>query len=76
MIGFEADTAWRAAPVRLWNVLNRGHAAFWRTPLRVAIHPHDLSLALGGALRRTLTDLADLAHGRAEGHGAAPGPGG
>jgi predicted deacetylase len=73
MIGFEADTPWRAAPVRLWNVLNRGHAAFWRTPLRVAIHPHDLSLALGGALRRTLRDLTC---GRAEGHDAAPGPDG
>jgi len=54
MIGFEADTVFRAGPVRLWNVLNREHARFWRTPLRVAIHPHDLSHRLAGPLRRMI----------------------
>lgn len=72
MIGFEADTTWRAGPVRLWNALNAGHAWAWRTPLRIAIHPHDLSLRLGGRLRRTITSLGRL---RAAAHGAAPHPG-
>ncbi|MQX35380.1 polysaccharide deacetylase family protein [Roseospira navarrensis] len=54
MIGFEADTVWRAGPVRVWNTLNREHARFCRTPLRVAIHPHDLSYRLGGTLRRLI----------------------
>jgi len=54
MIGFEADTVFRAGPVRVWNVLNREHARFWRTPLRVAIHPHDLSHRLAGPLRRMI----------------------
>lgn len=54
MIGFEADTIWRVGPVRLWNALNHGHARFWRTPLRVAIHPHDLSYRLAGDLRRVI----------------------
>ncbi|MBB4284746.1 polysaccharide deacetylase family protein [Roseospira goensis] len=57
MVGFEADTVARVWPVRLWNALNRGHARAWRTPLRIAIHPHDLSYRLGDDLRRTIATL-------------------
>ncbi|KAA5606669.1 DUF2334 domain-containing protein [Roseospira marina] len=54
MVGFEADTVVRVGPVRIWNALNHGHARFWGTPLRVAIHPHDLSHRLAGHLRRRI----------------------
>jgi hypothetical protein len=43
--------------VRVWNALNREHARFWRTPLRIAIHPHDLSLRLAEPLRRMVGTL-------------------
>ena len=71
MIGFEADTLWRAGPVWTWNALNAWHARAWRTPLRIAIHPHDLSLRLGGALRRTITTLG---RSRDATHDAGPRP--
>lgn len=58
MVGFEADTLWRAGGVRVWNALNREHARFWRTPLRIAIHPHDLSHRLAESLRRTVKAAA------------------
>jgi len=59
MVGFEADTLVRVGPVRVWNAMNLGHAAFWKTPLRVAIHPHDLSYRLAGDLRRLIARLGD-----------------
>ena len=53
MVGFEADTAFRAASCRLWNALNRRVAGEHR-PLRVAIHPDDFELRLGADLERLL----------------------
>ncbi len=53
MVGFEADTAFRAASCRLWNWLNR-NVAGRRQPLRIAIHPNDFALRLGGDLDRLL----------------------
>ena len=61
MVGFEADTALRAAFLRLWNRHQCGasHRLGW---LRVAIHPRDPNLRLGA-------DLAALLGGM-EGRGA------
>jgi len=53
MVGFEADTAFRALSCRAWNAVNLGLAGHSR-PLRVAIHPHDLSLRLADDLKQLL----------------------
>ena len=53
MVGFEADTAFRALSCRVWNRWNLW-AAGASKPVRVAIHPRDLGLLLGGDLRRFL----------------------
>jgi predicted deacetylase len=53
LVGYEADGLWRALPLRLWNGINR-LAAGLGGPLRIAIHPGDLELALGGDLERLL----------------------
>ncbi len=51
MIGFEADTAFRAVSVRCWNWLNLAIAGR-RSPVRLSIHPNDLSLKLADNLKR------------------------
>jgi predicted deacetylase len=53
MIGFEADTPFRALSCRLWNRWNL-RAAGTSKPTRVAIHPRDLKLLLAEDLRRFL----------------------
>ena len=53
LVGYEAHGPWRAPPLRLWNGINR-IAAGLGGPLRVAIHPGDLELALAGDLERML----------------------
>ena len=53
MVGFEADTAFRALSCRVWNRLNLW-AAGASKPVRVAIHPSDLHLLLGEELRHFL----------------------
>ena len=53
MVGFEADTAFRAASCRFWNWLNDKSAGRSR-PLRIAIHPHDFELRLGRDLNALL----------------------
>lgn len=53
LIGFEADTAFRAACCVAWNGANL-FAAGRRHPVRLAIHPNDLSLRLAGRLRRLI----------------------
>lgn len=50
MVGFEADTAFRALSCRFWNRLNL-RAAGTSKPIRVAIHPRDLHLLLADDLR-------------------------
>lgn len=45
LLGYEADSAWRVLPLRLWNRFNRILAR--KTGLiRIAIHPFDLQLRL------------------------------
>ncbi len=52
LIGFEADTRLRAWALRLSNHANTVVAALARRPVRAAIHPNDLELALSSDLRR------------------------
>lgn len=76
LVGYEADSAARAALIRFWNHINRRHAVTRRW-LRVGIHPRDLDLRLADDLRRDLRALrrfasyADVDAGTDEG---APGP--
>ena len=56
LVGFEADTAWRARALHTWN---RGQLALARRTgrtLRVGVHPYDPELALATALDRILAD--------------------
>lgn len=58
LVGFEADTAARAAALGAWN---RGQILLARSsgrPLRVGIHPQDFQLRLAGALEGMLQTLA------------------
>ncbi|GAA5134100.1 polysaccharide deacetylase family protein [Alloalcanivorax gelatiniphagus] len=48
LVGFEADNLWRAASLALFNQWNLGMARALGRPVRVSIHPRDLSLKLGG----------------------------
>lgn len=53
LLGFEADTRFRAASLRLFNAANRGLAR--RAGIaRLAIHPRDFELELAGDLERAL----------------------
>ena len=53
LVGYEADTWWRVAPLRLWNALNIAWAR--RGPaLRIAIHPNDFELKLAEDLSARL----------------------
>ena len=54
MLGYEADTAFRAFGVRAWNSLNFAWASLMRRPIRLGIHPHDFSLKLAHDLERVL----------------------
>jgi len=58
LAGFEADTSFRARFLRLSNRANALAALATRRPLRAAIHPNDLELALSSDLRR----LIDAGH--------------
>ncbi|NEX21526.1 DUF2334 domain-containing protein [Thiorhodococcus mannitoliphagus] len=53
MLGYEADSAWRAPVIRLWNRFNRRRSRT-RGWLRIGIHPHDLDLRLAEDLRNDL----------------------
>ena len=54
LVGYQADTRFRAWALRGLNTFNRVVAAGTRRPLRIAIHPHDLRLRLAGDLLRLL----------------------
>lgn len=54
LVGFEADTAARAAFLRAWNRLQIGVARWSGRPLRIGIHPHDPELRLARDLYRLL----------------------
>jgi predicted deacetylase len=53
LVGFEARSAWRAPPLRLWNSLNLS-AARALAPVRIGIHPGDLDLPLARDLMALL----------------------
>jgi predicted deacetylase len=58
MIGFEADTRFRALACRLWNRLNLARR---QRPVRFSIHPRDPELLLGDDLARLIErDWIDL----------------
>lgn len=46
LTGYEADTAWRAFSLGLWNRCNAWAARVSREPLRIGIHPFDAELHL------------------------------
>ncbi len=53
MVGFEADNLLRVVSCAVWNQLNLSVAGY-DSPVRVAIHPNDLSLGMSGPLRRLI----------------------
>lgn len=58
LVGFEADTRFRAFVLRVLNGMNRFVARATRRPIRVAVHPHDFDLLLS----RDLGHLAREEH--------------
>lgn len=52
LLGFEADNAFRASSLRLFNALNKNLP----NPLRIAIHPKDHQLQLAQELQKTLRE--------------------
>jgi predicted deacetylase len=60
LVGFEADTRARAVGLTLFNAANITLARLTRKPLRIAIHPKDLELRLGGELRKLLERLGQM----------------
>lgn len=59
LAGFEADTPFRAASVRGFNVLNRGLARTSQRPLRLGIHPDDFELKLADDLEAMIAAGGD-----------------
>ena len=61
MVGFEADTPFRALACRTWNRINLASS---NAPLRFSIHPGDPDLLLGGDLEELIQrDWTDLYYG-------------
>ncbi|MBG56659.1 MAG: DUF2334 domain-containing protein [Porticoccus sp.] len=56
LVGFEADSGFRAASLRLWNSSQIGMARISRRTLRIGVHPQDLNLRLGDSLRELLQE--------------------
>lgn len=54
LLGFEADTGFRAAVLRFWNRRQQRHALSSGKPLRIAIHPPDAALLLRDQLDQVL----------------------
>jgi hypothetical protein len=59
VIGFEADTPARAAPLRLINAVQWRLARWLRRAPRIAIHPFDPELQLAGDLRASLDAVTE-----------------
>ena len=55
LLGFEADTRWRARFLRFWNAWQRRAAERRGRPLRIGIHPQDAELRLSDELDRVLS---------------------
>lgn len=63
MVGFEADTRFRAAACRVWNRINLSSS---KGPLRFSIHPGDPDLLLGDDLEELIQrPWRDLYYGEA-----------
>jgi len=56
LVGFEADSGFRAASLRLWNSSQIGMARISRRTLRIGVHPQDLNLRLGDSLCELLQE--------------------
>lgn len=54
VVGFEADTAMRAAFLKPWNRVQVRQALRKRVPLRIALHPFDDELRLAGQMGEIL----------------------
>ncbi len=54
LVGFEANTRWRRLTLRAINALNTTLARAWNRPLRIAVHPFDLTYHLADDLRTLL----------------------
>lgn len=54
VVGFEADTLFRKASLRLLNFTNRCTAHWLNRPLRISIHPYDLDLLLSRDIKPLL----------------------
>ncbi len=57
LLGFEADTWFRASFLRVFNRINLVSAKWRRRPIRLSIHPHDLTLKLQGNLASLIARL-------------------
>ena len=57
LVGFEADTQVRKYILKSFNALNIAMARWRNRPLRIAIHPHDLSLHLGKDVARLVSKV-------------------
>ena len=58
LLGFEADTPWRVVVLRLFNQWNWWRAAVSGQPLRIGLHPLDLSFGLGDDVLEALYRVA------------------
>ncbi len=63
LIGFEADTIFRAGVLKLWNATNI-LAGSEQKPVRISIHPSDKELLLGRALTTCLQSVTNAVHYR------------
>ncbi|MCG8391556.1 MAG: polysaccharide deacetylase family protein [Pseudomonadales bacterium] len=50
LLGFEADTAFRAWVLRLFNAINISQSRRSGVPVRIGLHPHDFQLRLAGEI--------------------------
>jgi predicted deacetylase len=57
LVGYEADTWLRVWSLRLFNTVNQAIATLSKHPLRIAIHPYDLTLGLASDLHALLKRL-------------------
>jgi predicted deacetylase len=54
LVGYEADTALRVWSLRIFNAFNHEVSTLTKLPLRIAIHPDDLTLGLSSELHTLL----------------------
>lgn len=55
LVGFEADSPFRAAALRLFNTSQLGWAGYGGRCLRIGLHPHDYELRLASQLNALLS---------------------